>query len=274
MYNTDPITQATYEFNSIILRWQFDATTGNVVTRESLALPTLPARTPTLETYYDNFIPLILEECKAILCQGLELVRLNKAPHLNLIVQEFKPSKNEKNPARFKMRGHLPKDSDQGTAFILLLLKFGSSSILALADYFDNYFAIKTSLPVDFSSVAMDNPLAIGTRWEGFILGSLINCSRMYTVCKIKPHFHFAQEVIMGEPLPPPSKPPACDEKSSYLVELLSKFSRLILPESISPASSVSTPATTPASVPISEDNLNQISISRFQNILNNPNTN
>lgn len=202
-----------YEFRKIVLSW----TLGSIQHPLKNAIKTepLPAEHAhfSLPDYYDHFKPLILEEARATLNNGVELVKQGEKIPLELTVTRFKQARNKHNPSVFEFSGRVNASDDCRGSAIGLLLIFELASdhcfLLALADLQDGqnqavdvlqrHLKAKVVLPDHILlDESLDPAFEKGACWQGYVLGPLITYMRMYDVCTRQPVFDFWQEVLAG----------------------------------------------------------------------------
>jgi superfamily I DNA and/or RNA helicase len=151
-----------------------------------------------IDTYYRNFLPLILEETRAILVQGLDLESREVTKPFSVKVISLN-NKRPDIPANLDLEGILPNDTEEGTACIALKLTYGSgkqsTSLLCLADLRDRG---KIAAKIDFHNPFIynfidNNPTAFNKNsiWTACVLGSVLSQMRMYEACSnpVKPNF-------------------------------------------------------------------------------------
>jgi superfamily I DNA and/or RNA helicase len=224
-YNSDSFHRSQYEdtgsqvFRKYILNLKIKD-----ISRKNQQLCVLPKTLEWDDTrrYYQNFLPLILEETRAILAQGLDAESKNKIQSFEVTIVNLNCiARNPNNPANLELEGSLPKNTDVGRACIVLKLTyFGignrSTSILSLADIKENNLIsakiILTSSNNSYTSFISNfkkrNPTAFtkGSKWTACILGSVLSQMRMYEACYDPPEPSFIQEVITGQLQCPTSK--------------------------------------------------------------------
>lgn len=169
--------------------------------------------------YYQNFLPLILEETRAILAQGLEAEGKNKTKPFGVrVISLTSVGSNMNNPANLELEGMLPKNTDEGSACVVLKLTYQGAdnrrtSILCLEDIRERNKLSTKIIYVNHSEDAYDNfisdfvqknPNAFkkDSQWTACVLGSVLSQMRMYEAC-YAPEPHFIGEVISGR-LPSP----------------------------------------------------------------------
>ena len=124
---------AAQVFRKLILEWGIKELSEPQL--ECCALPRALADCDS-ERYYQNFIPLILEEARAILAQGLEA----ESKANTFAVRVINLQRRHINfPATLELEGRLPKEADEGTACMVLKLTYsgaehGDFSILCWID--------------------------------------------------------------------------------------------------------------------------------------------
>lgn len=185
----------TYRFNKLILA---------LVLKElpiHYSLTPLPEKLSIYQTkdhYYDNFLPHILEEARAILAAGYEAYRENKLQPFTMKVGRIQTAKNQENPATVIANGKLPEGTE-GRSCLALLLRVEKYGLLALASeegIDTGHLRIKFLTDSNLSALPEFNN---GQQWHAYVLGSLISCQRMYEVCTAKPEVGFLRDVISGE---------------------------------------------------------------------------
>lgn len=211
----------TQVFRKLILHWRIEN-----IERMDLELRPLPRalscdddRSGNHRRYYQNFLPLILEETRAILAQGLEAEKRHKTNPFQVLIIHCNPAgRNRYNPFNLQLRGKLPENTDEGRAGIVLKLTYRgafhrSTSILCLADIReDNMIMAKVILETqddlygDFiDGFNEQNPTAFdgGSKWTACVLGSVLPQMRMYEACYDPKEPVFMRDVITGQLQPP-----------------------------------------------------------------------
>lgn len=200
------------DFSKTILSWAFDIYTRPLAS--AIRQSALPAREHELQRYYENFLPFILEESRAIIAGGLEKVeqysqhqassrnrRSQQAAHLsdakpfNLVLKkDTRYPKNEGNPLSMTFRGAIPERIEHGKSMIVLLLKTKNitpeKQFIALAT--ENQNATELFVKITISSddyysygicFAKQRDQTAWPEWEAHHLGSVISEQRMYDAC-------------------------------------------------------------------------------------------
>ncbi len=207
-------------FRKHVLKWKIE----DILRPQNQQLPLLPKALGPSDTnhYYQNFLPLILEETRAILAQGLDAENKNKTKSFAVSVIGLKAvGRNHHNPVNLELKGTFPKNTDKGRACIALKLTFSSvddrkSSILCLADIREQNKIFAKIIYLNDSGDSYDcfmhafmkrNPTAFnkGNKWTACVLGSVLSQMRMYEACHA-PKPTFIREVIAGQLQPSAQK--------------------------------------------------------------------
>ena len=200
---------AAQTFRKLILKWKIN----DVRKPRLLRSDVLPKALHYSESrrYYQNFIPLILEETRSILEQGLEAE--NKANIFNVRVIRMRGG-NPSFLASLELQGRLPTGVEQAkTSMVLKLTYHGANglnfSMLCFADVKEqNKILGKIDLvdQVDFYNTCSyehfieENPesFARDSRWSAVVLGSVLSQMRMYVACYDPPEPIFISQVVSG----------------------------------------------------------------------------
>lgn len=219
-YPTDPAhPNNQMDFNKVVLKWTLADLQKPSTLLENI--PPLPAQFTDTWTYYNSFLPLILEETRITLQQGLD-------SHIQPIILELtnlKVAQNQDNPSTLTMIGHLPRDFEQGTSCIGLLLEptkqnpCVTAPILALASYQDRetsqkIFKIKLIMPLDknVGPIIRLSANKVENMWRATVLDSLVDQQRMYNVCFKKPYTKFQQQLLSAQiDAPTPTTSPSIE---------------------------------------------------------------
>ena len=187
-------------FTKIVLELDFD-TLSKPLDIAISRMP-LPKTVSSIEQYYQNFLPFILEEARAIIANGLECVdKYTKLPqnkqHSLSDAREFELSlknkpklpKNEGNPMFLHFSGKIPSDIEHGNSMNALLLEMTEISTPM------RFIALVTTEKLDtselFAKIIIDSSnyhdykqcFAEGSKWKAHYLGSIISEQRMYDAC-------------------------------------------------------------------------------------------
>ena len=161
----------------------------------------LPKTVRSTEQYYQNFLPFILEETRAIIANGLECVdKYTKLPknkkHPLSSAREFeltlknKPKlpKNQGNPMSLCFSGKIPIDIEHGNSMNVLLLE---TTEISAPMRFITLVTEKLDTSELFAKIIIDPSdyygcrqcFAKGSKWKAHYLGSIISEQRMYDAC-------------------------------------------------------------------------------------------
>lgn len=161
----------------------------------------LPDSFRSRHDYYESFLDLILEEARAILQQGLELVGKGKLPRVEGKITHSKLPKKASNPATLYIevkRSEISLKSGD-----MVLLNKGDFSLTGMANYLspteaENKICIKIILEED-SRQKYNVIVTEGGQLGIYVLGSVITQMRMYEVCLAKPSVSFENKLITGQ---------------------------------------------------------------------------
>jgi len=181
-----------------VLNWEISDIL-NPQTQQLHRLPQALSVQEDINSYYQNFLPLILEEARAILAQGLDAINKNKTRSFAIKIIDLKIH-NIHHPVKLELKGKLPDASDEGTACVVLLLTYHGPAndkfhILCLADIKEeNKITAKAMLKfIERNPEAFDND-----NWTACVLGSVLTQMRMYEACYDAPKPAFIKEVVTG----------------------------------------------------------------------------
>lgn len=160
----------------------------------------------SISKYYNAFLPLILEEARAMLADGIERADENRLKPFTIEIERgVNLPKNIGNPSTFNVRGVIPKDQEHSTTMNVLLLESGAGRNkirmlgLATEDVDNNKLRIKVILD---DAVYEANQRAFGERakWQAYFLGALVSHQRMFDICKEKqPREGVIPSIVSGE---------------------------------------------------------------------------
>lgn len=187
-----------YAFRKIVLSWRLEQIRKPLP--ESIEQQALLPRfdsynEQTKNTYYQSYLPFILEEARAVLQAGLELIEMHRPEPSELRISQLNLSKSAENPSNFSLEGKFSEAADYGVSSIALLLQNpkDNSQLIVLVDIKENgQIKGKAIIPPG-------TQFNVGTTIRAYILGSLVTHIRMYEVCMKKPSFGFLQEVVEGK---------------------------------------------------------------------------
>jgi superfamily I DNA and/or RNA helicase len=158
----------------------------------------LSAKFSSVETYYESFLDLILEEARAELQVGIE--KEANESKFEIFLLKNKMAKKAENPSVItftKKSNLLIKVYD---AF-LLESSLGSIRLLALA----NYELIPESSEIEFKVVVEQDvynreslSFNQAVKWYAKPIGSLVTYLRMFDVCTAKPKVEWLKEIFTG----------------------------------------------------------------------------
>jgi len=128
------------DFTKTVLGWSFESLSAPLAL--AMRQRALPRNVQDIQRYYNNFLPFILEESRAIIAAGLEKVEQynkqstgrNRRTQQSVHLSDAKPfqlalqkkahyPRNERNPLCMTFRGAIPEKIEHGKSMIVLLLK-------------------------------------------------------------------------------------------------------------------------------------------------------
>ncbi len=187
------------DFTKTVLGWDF-GTLSKPLDIAMYHMP-LPKATDSINQYYQNFLPFILEEARSVIANGLERVnkysQLQQKKHSSLSdAREFELSlknkaklpKNEGNPMFLHFNGKIPIDIEHGNSMNVLLLE---TTEIPAPIRFIILVTEKSDTSELFAKVIIDSSgyyeyrqcFAKGSKWKAHYLGSIISEQRMYDAC-------------------------------------------------------------------------------------------
>jgi superfamily I DNA and/or RNA helicase len=155
--------------------------------------------------YYQSFLPLILEEARAIIHAGLEAVETDKKPLLELNIKTKKFSNNPENPSVLTFERKINSNEIQFKPSDVLLLRSATKKeicFIAFVGYLktEDVKRIQVKAVVDQFFYIVDSDLfEDGAEWNATLLGSVVTQLRMYEVCTLVPQPPFLTEIYEGE---------------------------------------------------------------------------
>lgn len=207
-YSTSHQTQTEKEkdFTQIILGWRLSTVREMDVGASSS--PLLQTNYSSRTTYYDKFLPLILEEARASVVQGLE----KRESSFSVTIKEnVNEPRDPANPWIMNLEGKIPNDQEHSASMNVLILSHRSGKeqdmvMLVLASELFDRNEIKAKFILD-SRVVDRNPriFRAGSRWQATYVTSLISHQRMYEACVNKANPDCIANIVNGrvpEPLP------------------------------------------------------------------------
>ncbi len=175
------------DFTQIILGWRLS--TVKEMDVGASTSPLLPRNYSSSTTYYDRFLPLILEDARASVAQGLE--KRNK-PFPVTIKEDVNEPRDLANPWIMNLEGAIPDDQEHSASMNVLVLSHRSGKeqdmvMLVLASAIFDRNEIKAKFILG-SRVVDNNPriFRAGSRWQATYVTSLISHQRMYEACTNK----------------------------------------------------------------------------------------
>lgn len=194
------------DFTQIILGWRLSTVREMDVGASSS--PLLQTRYSSKTTYYDRFLPLILEDARASVVQGLE--KRERSFSVTIKENVNKP-RDPANPWIMNLEGKIPDDQEHSASMNVLVLSHRSGKeqdmvMLVLASELFDRNEIKAKFILD-SRVVDGNPriFRAGSRWQATYVTSLISHQRMYEACTNKASPNCLTNIVNGRILPPPN---------------------------------------------------------------------
>ena len=191
------------DFSKTILEWSFEilATPLHIAMRQA----PLPRAEQNIARFYGNFLPLILEEARAIIAAGLEKIdqytvqsskkgkgnisHLSDAKPFNLrLKKNVHLPRNEGNPLLMPFSGAIPDKIEHGKSMNVLLLRTKGISperkFIALATENNNASELFIKIIISSSDYdSYESCFVEGRQWQAQYLGSVVSEQRMYDVC-------------------------------------------------------------------------------------------
>lgn len=217
--NDDHFESGSYKFTKIILSWSVTE-----LFKSKIKIPGLEVLPDDYEIYsdrekalyYSSFKPLILEDARAVLKQGLQLVNDKKAPtvHTTLSRKAFL-SRNDDNPCYFTTKLKLPREIDYGRSRLLVLLHSKTNYKVRLLGLGSEELGNEHSntSKMKFKFIADDDLrdynsecFEKGAKWRIHFLGSVLSHERMYEVCTVQPEVNFLPQLVRGRLLNIPAQ--------------------------------------------------------------------
>ncbi len=191
--------QEEQDFTQIILGWRL-STIRDAHAEASTSLP-LARNYTSRTTYYNHFLPLILEDARASVAQGLE--KRNK-PFSVTIKNDVSEPRNAGNPWIMNLEGMIPHDQDHSASMNVLLLSHRSGKeqdmvMLVLASEISDRHEIKAKFILD-SRVVENNPriFRARTQWQATYITSLVSHQRMYEACATEAKPECLNRIVTG----------------------------------------------------------------------------
>lgn len=187
------------DFTQIVLGWRLrtvrEVDTGASVS-QSLE-PNYPSRT----TYYDRFLPLILEDARASVVQGID--KHNQFFSVT-IRNDVNAPRDPANPWKMNLEGMIPQDQDHSASMNVLVLSHYTGEecdmvMLVLASEIFNRREIKAKFNLD-SRVVDKKPriFRAGSKWKATYITSLVSHQRMYEACVTKKMPDCLRRIVNG----------------------------------------------------------------------------
>jgi len=201
----DHFGSGEYAYNKTVLNWTPDG-----VAHSSLPAPySLPHTWVCTDAYYSSFLPLILEETKAMLKQAIDTL----GTFLELEVTHKTLSKKPDNPSTIifsplegserRMGSSTPPKA--GEVYLLEREDIHLFGVLEYNDAEEQLRCLKFKIVINQMNRERCGSL-LGQQWKGFALGTITTLRRMYAVCKAQPQPLFLSALIKGA-LVMPSEP-------------------------------------------------------------------
>ena len=186
------------DFTQIILGWRLKTV------RESdvyIGSGSLPLRSVSIPNYYDQFLPLILEDARESVVQGL-----NKkgASFFVTIKVDAKQPRDPANPWSITFEGRIPENQDHSASMNVLVLSHRSGKeqdmvMLVLASELSDRNEIKVKFILDPRHVSANLSIfRAGSRWQATYVTSLTSHQRMYEACIRKVRPDFLMDTVLG----------------------------------------------------------------------------
>ena len=165
------------DFVQRVLQWDLRTV------KEPQTLSMLPKKHDRISTYYESFIPHIMEESRAVIHQGL--AKDHKSSVLRLTSNVSEP-RARGNPWIFNFRGRIKIEEDSPYMNVLLLtpLKKGAPKkwMLAIASNLDGVVKAKARVFPEFFKHR--GCFMEGQSWRATYLGCLVTHERMFNACQ------------------------------------------------------------------------------------------
>ena len=176
--------QVEKDFTQIVLGWRLS--TVKDVHPEANTSSSLALNYTSRTTYYNHFLPLILEDARASVAQGLE--KQGKSFSVT-IKNDVNEPRDYANPWIMNLHGVIPPDQDHSASMNVLLLSHRSGKtqdmvMLVLASEISDRNEIKAKFILN-SRVVDSNPriFKAGSRWQATYVTSLVSHQRAYEAC-------------------------------------------------------------------------------------------
>ena len=187
------------DFEQQLLSWRLS--TINMPLAEAESLQPLPLVNDSMTAYYDQFRPLVLEEARGSIANGLVVSRVSFTLALADDVEAL-----DDGTISWKMRlkGQIPSHPEHGPAMNVLLLKHTLSGLAVLVLVFEDGNNIEAKVMESFEVVA-DHPECFkkNTQWQATYVTSLISQQRMYQACIKKVPSSCLSQIISAQVLAP-----------------------------------------------------------------------
>ncbi len=211
------------DFSKTVLSWSFETLKSPL--EIAMQQPPLPNSEPIVEHYYNNFIPLILEETRAIIANGLTqvneyMVQASRKGKKTSHLSEAKPFKlvlkkqanypyNEGNPLSMTFTGTIPDKIEHGKSMNVLLLRTKNISLekqfIALASENADSSELFVKIVIPSSDYcAYQECFSQDREWQAHYLGSVISEQRMYDACLTATNNPCIQQIARGR-IPTPN---------------------------------------------------------------------
>ncbi len=209
----------SYQFKKEVLGWDLESIEKRPFSKAILA-GELKSRysVDAKKDYYEQFIPLILEEARATLAAGFEAYQNSRADELHLFIINVNKAKNAFNTSVFKMKGRIPPEFEHGASNIGVLLipdteinhsnntpikLFGLASFQeSSTEEAEKQFDIKIVVPEKSRDIFNAGCCQKDASWMVYVLGSLVTHQRMYEICTSKKKINIENQLLTGN-LPP-----------------------------------------------------------------------
>jgi hypothetical protein len=197
-----------FAFNKRVLSWNIEQLV-NPLPSITFYSP-LPAKFDWSRGYYSGFLELILEEARASLQAGIEVLEKSKVESLSLSLLKTKQAKKPQNPSTlvfYKQAENLQNKIIVKPSDAYLLTFIGedvaeSIKLLALVNYTPNEDITHVTFKVVLDQrQPLERPEAFtkNAAWRAAPLGTLVTHLRMFDVCTAMPKVSWLNQILMGD---------------------------------------------------------------------------
>jgi hypothetical protein len=187
------------DFTQIVLGWRLS--TVREVDTGARVSQSLERNYTSRTTYYDRFLPLILEDARASVVQGID--KYNQSFSVT-IKNDVNAPRDPANPWIMNLEGMIPQDQDHSASMNVLVLSHYTGKerdmvMLVLASEIFDRREIKAKFNLD-SRVVDSNPriFRAGSRWQATYITSLVSHQRMYEACAAKAMPDCLKRIVNG----------------------------------------------------------------------------